>query len=40
MKQLTFTHIAMKYIATLLITTFFAAASAEANPLKVFIIRK
>ena len=28
----------MKYLATLLITTLFAAASVEANPLKVFIL--
>ena len=38
MKQNTFRHIKMKYIATLLITTLFAAASAEAKPLKVFIL--
>ena len=38
MKQNTFRHIKMKYIATLLITTFFAAANAEAKPLKVFIL--
>ena len=28
----------MKYFATLLITTFFAAASVEANLVKVFIL--
>ena len=38
MKQNTFRHIKMKYIATLLITTLFAAANAEAKPLKVFIL--
>jgi Carbohydrate esterase, sialic acid-specific acetylesterase len=38
MQQNTFRHIKMKYIATLLITTLFAAASAEAKPLKVFIL--
>ena len=38
MKQNTFRHLKMKYIATLLITTFFAAASVEANPVKVFIL--
>ena len=38
MKQNTFRYIKMKYIATLLITTLFAAASAEAKPLKVFIL--
>jgi alpha-galactosidase len=38
MKQNTFRHIKMKYIATLLITTLFAAANADAKPLKVFIL--
>jgi alpha-galactosidase len=38
MKQNTFSHIKMKHIATLLITTLFAAANAEASPLKVFIL--
>ena len=38
MKQNTFRHIKMKYIATLLITTLFAAANANAKPLKVFIL--
>ena len=38
MKQNTFRHIKMKYIATLLITTLFAATGAEAKPLKVFIL--
>jgi len=38
MQQNTFRHIKMKYIATLLITTLFAAANAEAKPLKVFIL--
>ena len=38
MKQNTFRRITMKYIATLLITTLLAAASADAKPLKVFIL--
>ena len=38
MKQNTFGHVIMKYIATLLITTLFAATGAEAKPLKVFIL--
>ena len=38
MRQNTFRHIKMKYIATLLITTLFAAANADAKPLKVFIL--
>ena len=38
MKQNTLSHIKMKHIATLLITTLFAAANAEASPLKVFIL--
>ena len=39
MKQNTFRRIQMTCIATLLITTLFAAAaSAEAKPLKVFIL--
>jgi len=38
MKQNTFRHIKMKYIATLLITTLFAATGVEAKPLKVFIL--
>ena len=38
MKQNTFRHIKMKYIATLLITTLFAATGVEANPIKVFIL--
>ena len=38
MKQNTFRHIKMKHIATLFITTLFAAANAEASPLKVFIL--
>ena len=38
MKQNTFRHLKMKYIATLLITTLFAAANADAKPLKVFIL--
>ena len=38
MKQNTFGHVIMKYIATLLITTLFAATSVEAKPLKVFIL--
>ena len=38
MKQNTFGHVIMKYIATLLITTLFAATGVEAKPLKVFIL--
>ena len=38
MKQNTFRRFTMKYIATLLITTLLAAASADAKPLKVFIL--
>ena len=38
MKQNTFGHIIMNYIATLLITTLVAATGAEAKPLKVFIL--
>ena len=38
MKHNAFRHIKMKYIATLLITTLFAATGVEAKPLKVFIL--
>ena len=38
MTQTPFRHIKMKYIAAFLITTLFAAASADAKPLKVFIL--
>ncbi len=38
MTQIPFRHIKMKYIAAFLITTLFAAASADAKPLKVFIL--
>ena len=38
MTQTRFRNIKMKYIAALLITTLFAAASADAKPLKVFIL--
>jgi alpha-galactosidase len=38
MTQARFRNIQMKYIAALLITTLFAAGSADAKPLKVFIL--